>query len=120
MASRRRHTAVGAAGARSAPRTEHADLGVPVLAGLLFTDEVLGALADRVAARLADHQAQPQPRWLTTQEAADYLAVPVSRLYRAVSMRESAARPIPVHKDGAHSFFLTTELDEWRRAGGTG
>jgi excisionase family DNA binding protein len=94
------------------------DLAVSVLAGLLITDEVLDVLAERVAARLGTQDQQPQ--WLTTQQAADYLAVPVSRVYRAVSMRRSAKRPIPVHKDGQHSFFVASELDAWRAAGGTG
>jgi excisionase family DNA binding protein len=119
-------SAPGAADALRASRTSGGvpslddGLAVPVLAAVLFTDDVLDALAERVAGRLAARQPQAQARWLTTQQAADYLAVPVSRVYRAVSMRASAKRPIPAHKDGARTFFLSTELDAWRRAGGAG
>ena len=64
---------------------ERDELTVRVLAAVLFTDEVLDELAERVAARLATQDQQDD--WLTVTEAAARLHVPVSRIYRRVIQR---------------------------------
>lgn len=89
---------------------------------LELTDDFLDRVAERVVRLLGvERQQQHQPeRWLTTQEAADYLGVPISRVYRANSQRRSAKRPIPVHHDGQRAFYKASELDDWRRQGGKG
>jgi excisionase family DNA binding protein len=90
---------------------------------LSISDDFVQAVAERVAVLMdaaREQQLQRPDVWLTTAQAARYLNVPVSRIYRAVSMRASAERPIPLHKDGARNFFMAGELDEWRRQGGAG
>jgi excisionase family DNA binding protein len=51
-------------------------------------------------------------KFLSVKEAAAYLQISVPALYSLVSRRQ-----IPVNKPGKRLYFLTTELDEWIKAG---
>jgi hypothetical protein len=90
---------------------------VPVLAGLLFTDEVLDDLAQRVAVRLGTQDQRPEP-FVGIQAAADFLGVPVARLHKLNSQRRSAKHPIPLHKHGQRCFYRLSELAAWREQAG--
>jgi excisionase family DNA binding protein len=77
------------------------------------------ALAADLAAALQPHMEREQPvdgAWLTSREAAAYLG-----LTRAALHQLTAARAVPFEQDGpgCKLYFKRTELDEWRRAGGT-
>jgi excisionase family DNA binding protein len=67
----------------------------------------LDVIAERVAAILANGEADPSP-WLTLKEAADYLRFPPSRLYKLTS-----AGAIPHRKHEGRVLFHRDELDAW-------
>jgi excisionase family DNA binding protein len=72
-------------------------------------------LLERIAARAAElvaERASPRP-YLTTDQAAEYLSCPKSRLYALVS-----AKRIPHVKDGSRTLFRPAELDTWLDGGG--
>lgn len=71
----------------------------------------LDALAERVAARLAE-PAAPEP-WIGVDAAAEHLACPKSRIYALAS-----AGGIPHEKDGSRLLFRASELDRWLAQGG--
>lgn len=75
--------------------------------------EMLAAkLAPILASRLSTDQATS--RWLRGADAiAEYIGAPRSRVYALAS-----ARRIPVHRDGSALIALTSDLDQWIRAGG--
>lgn len=73
--------------------------------GIVLDEEAVEVLADRVAERLAERAAPPEP-WLGTEEAADYLAAPKSRIYDLVHRREVRFR-----KDGSRLLFRRADLD---------
>ncbi len=75
-------------------------------------EELLERVAERAAELVAERQSSVS-RWLTVDEAADYLRCPKSRIYSLVS-----ARRIPFVKDGSRSLFERPALDEWLRKGG--
>jgi excisionase family DNA binding protein len=79
----------------------------------LTLDDILDALAARLAARLqpgslgvADQRIQP--RLLTVEQAAAY----IGRTKEAVQ-HMTAARKIPVVRDGRRVFLDVKELDRW-------
>jgi len=79
-----------------------------VTATLDIPNELLEAIARRAA------ELMPSPaedRWMGAQEAADYLAIPVSTLHKLTS-----ARAIPFSQDapGGKLYFKRSALDDWR------
>jgi excisionase family DNA binding protein len=75
-------------------------------------DDVIEAVAQRVAILNAGSQ-QPTPgQWLTVQQAAEHLALSVSQVYALCSARRSNG--FPVTKEGSRSYFRASELDAWR------
>jgi excisionase family DNA binding protein len=83
------------------------------LRGLL--DEFIDRIADAIVARMTDAATQPEPRWLDSREAAEYLG-----LNRDTLRKLAAERSIPSEQDGpgCKLFFERSVLDEWRRTGG--
>jgi excisionase family DNA binding protein len=71
-----------------------------------FGDELLDELADRVAARLAEQVEQRPEPWLTVDQAAEYLACPVSRIYDLKARGE-----VEFGKDGSRLLFRREWLD---------
>lgn len=83
--------------------------------GLSVPDELLDALADRVAARVlavADRSAPAGSPWLDVAGAADYLRCKPKRLYDLCSQRR-----VPVHREGSRLLFRRDELDAWITSG---
>lgn len=77
-------------------------------------DELIGQLAERVAAILAEREpTKVGDGFLDVAGAADFLACPASRLYALVS-----AKRIPHHRDGSRLLFDRTELRAYVQAGG--
>jgi excisionase family DNA binding protein len=71
-------------------------------------DQLVDLLAERVAARLGTRSP-----WLSADEAAGYLACPVSRIRRLTMTGD-----LPVHRDGRRVLYRREELDDFIRAGG--
>lgn len=84
----------------------------------LVLDELVGRLADLVAARVAARLAAPRidhaEEWLDTRRAAAYLGI-----HRDSLRRLAAARAIPADQAGAGCklFFRKSDLDVWRTQG---
>lgn len=77
-------------------------------------DDLIAALAARVAELLAAEMARPTAEpWLDVEGAAAHLACPRSRVYALVSQRR-----IPHERDGSRLLFRASELDDWVRGGG--
>lgn len=93
--------------ARNAPDPAHL--------GLTFHDELLDAIAERVAARVgAREQATTvDTPWLTQDQAAGYLGCSASRVKTL-----TVADAIPHHRDGRRPLYHRDELDAYVRAGG--
>ena len=108
-------SAAGAAGALRAPRTKGTErMGFLAFGGLVVTDELLDAVADRVVLRLgAKHQQQQEQQWMNADEAAAHLRCNRQRLYNLV-----ADRRIPHEHEGKRLLFDRAALDEWVRNGG--
>ncbi len=72
------------------------------------------ALAEKIAARLPLQEVEDG--WMTSAQAADYLAVPISTLRKL-----TAAGLIPFAQDvaGGRCYFKRSELDRWRARGAT-
>jgi len=81
-------------------------------AAVTFLPEFVEAVAERVAAMLAERSEAPRP-WLDVEGAAEYLACPPSRIYALTSKRA-----IPFEKDGSRTLFRPEALDEYVRNGG--
>jgi excisionase family DNA binding protein len=69
---------------------------------LTLTGEQLEAIAGRVAELLEQRNGNGSP-WLTREQAAEYLHLPVSRLEKD--------RMIPLHRDGRRVLYHRDELD---------
>jgi excisionase family DNA binding protein len=73
---------------------------------LTLSDEALEAIAARAAElvieKLGSQNGSP---WMTRPQAADYLALPVSRLEKD--------RTIPCHRDGRRVLYHRDELDRF-------
>jgi hypothetical protein len=89
------------------------------MAGLVFElpDDVLDALAERVAARVLERleSARGGDQWLDAKGAAAYLGLTVNALHKVTGRRELPARQ---DAPGAKLWFLRSELDRWRSGGG--
>jgi excisionase family DNA binding protein len=77
-------------------------------------DRLADELAEYILSRLPASEAGD--RWLSSREAADYLALPLSTLRKL-----SAADALPAYQDTPSGclYFKRSELDEWRRSGGS-
>jgi excisionase family DNA binding protein len=75
-------------------------------------NEDLRELAERLAPYLPTPKPSDDDRWLTTREAAEYIAKSVDALHKL-----TAARAIPFEQDGpgARCYFKRSDLDAWRR-----
>ncbi len=77
-------------------------------------EEAIEAIAQRVAAILADREAPADGGWLRgASDIAAYLGCPRSRVYALTS-----AGRIPVERDGSALIARRFELDAWLREGG--
>ena len=83
-----------------------------------FLDQLVGQLADLVAAKVADRLSRPQTNaadgWMDTRRAAEYLGI-----HRDSLRRLAAERTIPAEQAGAGCklFFRRSDLDAWRDLG---
>jgi excisionase family DNA binding protein len=79
---------------------------------LPLAPEALDVIAERVADLLAQRAAEPSP-WMTAEQAATYLAAPVSRIRKLTMTGE-----LPHAKDGRRVLYRREELDAFIRNGG--
>ena len=84
--------------------TVSVDLGLP--------SEAVDAIARRVAQLLAEQNATRSP-WMTAEQAAEYIAAPVSRVRKLTMTGE-----LPHHRDGRRVLYHRDDLDAYVRAGG--
>jgi excisionase family DNA binding protein len=81
---------------------------------LSISDDLLAAIADRIAVRLPQPaQAESESPWLDTEGACAYLGLTRDQLYKL-----TAAKAIPVRKKrhGQGLRFHRAELDAWLEA----
>ena len=82
-------------------------------------ENVLDALAERVAARVLERleRGQEGDRWLDAKQAADYLGLSINALHKL-----TAARQLPAEQEapGHKLWFRRSQLDHWRSGGGNG
>jgi excisionase family DNA binding protein len=67
--------------------------------------EAVEALVERVTEAVIERLARDQSPWLTRNQAADYLSLPLSRLEKD--------RRIPCHREGRRVLYHRGELDQW-------
>jgi excisionase family DNA binding protein len=87
----------------------------PTSIDLTAIEALADILSERVAARLS--QQAVDDGWMTSKEAADYLAIPISTVRKL-----TAAGLIPFAQDvpGGRCYFKRSELDHWRGEGSQG
>jgi excisionase family DNA binding protein len=73
-----------------------------------LTAEQLDAIAERVAARIAESSTAAAPTWLDTRGAADYIAGTVGRIHDLVQLRRLTPR-----RDGRRLLFRRDDLDAY-------
>jgi excisionase family DNA binding protein len=71
----------------------------------------LAELAQRLAPYLPTAPAPAPDRWLSTQDAADYLGITANALHKLTARR---AIPFEQEKPGAKCWFRRADLDAWR------
>lgn len=76
------------------------------MVGLPVPDQLLDALADRVAARLIAALPTPPDPYLDVDGAAEYLGRPKSRVYELVAQKR-----VRHHRDGRALLFRREDLD---------
>lgn len=74
---------------------------------LELPDELLAQIVDQVTERVRAELTAASP-WMTRQEAADYLRVPLSRLEKD--------KTVPCHKWDGRILYARHELDAWLEA----
>lgn len=80
-----------------------------------LAEEVAAKVEERLLRRLeASGALSPARRWLSTQEAADYLGIHEDTLTKAAARGEVRFEQ---DKPGAKRWFEPEALDEWRRGG---
>jgi len=75
---------------------------------LELPDELVERIARRAAELVTERQTASASPWLSTRDAADYLAAPVSRIHDLVQLRK--LRP---HRDGRRLLFKRSDLDAY-------
>jgi excisionase family DNA binding protein len=86
-------------------------LGKALLDSLAPSD--LAELAQTLQPYLAPAITPAEDRWLTSKQAADYLAISVHALHRLTSERRI---PFEQSGPGGRCYFRKSELDRWRSA----
>jgi len=89
-----------------------ADLGHALVAS--FDDRALDELAERLAPHLAEKlgpQSTGDDGWLTSREAAGYLAISLDALHKRTRRREI---PAVQETPGGKLHFKRSQLDRWR------
>jgi excisionase family DNA binding protein len=76
--------------------------------GLTVPDELVDALAERVAEKLSAQLAPPASPWLDVKGAAEHLACPTSRVYDLVSLGR-----LDFRRDGRRLLFRRSDLDAY-------
>lgn len=76
-------------------------------------DGAPSAAVERFAERVADVLAQRQSPWMTADDAADYIAAPLTRVRKLTMTGE-----LPHYKDGRRVLYRRDELDQFIRHGG--
>jgi Helix-turn-helix domain len=88
----------------------------PTEFSMVFPAELLNALAERLAPRVAAllREDADADQWLDSGQAADYLGMTRNALHKLTS-----ARLVPFEQDGpgCKLHFRRSELDRWRRGG---
>lgn len=80
-----------------------------------LTDELVEAVAARVAEMLAEREPTTAEAWIGVEQAAEHLGCPRSRVYALCS---TSPPRIPVERDGSRLLFRRSELDAFVRRGG--
>jgi hypothetical protein len=111
-------TRTGTAQGRSGAPGRHYGPAVRAKLALELSDDLVDAVAERVADLLAQGS-QPEP-WIGLDEAAEHLGCPVSRLYRLRARADGGRErnPLPFERDGARLLFRRSALDLWVQNGG--
>ena len=76
-------------------------------------DRLAELVAERIAARLNGATESSSSPWLSAEQAAAYLACPVSRV-RKLTMTGD----LPTHRDGRRTLYRRDELDGYIARGG--
>ena len=90
-----------------------AELASALLSAL--DEDALAELAGKLAPYLPQPVTVDEDRWMNSRDAAAYLGLTPNALKKL-----TAARRVPFEQDvaGGKCWFLKSELDVWRRAGG--
>ena len=90
-------------------------MSAPVEMQLAIPDELLDALAERVARRVASRLEQPQPTspWLDVEGALGFLPFSRDQLYKLTSAK---AIPFRKKRGGQGVLFHRGELEAWLEA----
>jgi excisionase family DNA binding protein len=75
---------------------------------LELPDELVERIPQRAAELLAERQQAGASRWLNTEQAAEYIAAPVSRVHDLVQLRKLTPR-----RDGRRLLFRREDLDAY-------
>jgi len=84
--------------------------GRSLTVALTLSAEQLDSIAERVA-ELVQPAAAVSP-WLSSEQAADYIAAPVSRIHDLVALRKLSPR-----RDGRRLLFRRDDLDAYLESG---
>ena len=80
---------------------------------LAVPDDLVEALAERVADLLSAREPDGPEPWIAVAAAAEHLACAPARIYALAS-----ARRIPHERDGSRLLFRRSDLDAWLAQGG--
>ncbi|HEY2181324.1 MAG TPA: excisionase family DNA-binding protein [Solirubrobacteraceae bacterium] len=69
---------------------------------------VIEQIAQRAAELVAERQSTNGTPWLNTDQAADYIAAPTSRIHDLVQLRK-----LSPHRDGRRLLFKRSDLDAY-------
>jgi excisionase family DNA binding protein len=90
----------------------------PAAYSLAVPDELIDAIADEAARRVAAREDRQPESWVSADRAASHLACSRQRIYDLVHARTVSG--IPFRKDGPRLLFRLSELDAWLADGGNG
>ena len=78
---------------------------------LIASPDFVKAIAEEVVELLAEQLPDRPEPYLNVEQAAEYIAAPVSRLYDLT--RSGRTYPLPVYRDGKRLLFKASEIDSW-------